>query len=293
MAAKDVSRQTTNVVLPAEVSQEVWQKIQEASVVMNLASKVELAGPGTTYQEILTDSVPAFVGETERKPVSNPTFQKKTLKPHKIAVIQTYSDEFRRDLPGLFNALIARLPGALAKTFDLAALHGTAAPAADFDTLASATSVSIANTTQGSEDAYAGFLTALGAVPTLNAWALGAQGEILALQNRDTTGGPILNPDPLGNGSVGRVLGRSVFRSENAAQAGTPPIVGIAGDWTQARWGQVEAVSIDISDNPVFDASGELVTAGWQDNMIGVRAEIHVGFIADTSKFVRLTGATD
>jgi len=117
-------------------------------------------------------------------------------------------------------------------------------------------------------------------------------------------GGAILNPNVLTNGSVGSILGKPVFASENAyaagvaADAGPPEVeaaaatLGIAGDWTKARWGQVEAISIDISDNPVFDDEGDLVTAGWQDNMIGVRAEIHVGFIADDSQFVRLTGAT-
>ena len=301
----DINRGTTGVgPLPADVSQEIWQKVQQASVVMGLAQRVPLSGFGTMYHEILTDSVPQFVGETERKPVSNPTIGKKTLKAHKIAVVQTYSDEFKRDLPGLFNALVNRLPATLARTFDLAALHGTGAPASDFDDLSGATEVSILNTTPGSVDAYAGFLNALAAVPNLNAWALSALGQVTALSNRDVNGGAILNPNVLTNGSVGSVLGKPVFASENAYAAGVaaevgPPAVtavpatlGIAGDWTKARWGQVEAISIDISDNPVFDDEGDLVTAGWQDNMIGVRAEIHVGFIADDSQFVRLTGAT-
>jgi len=284
----DINRGTTGVVLPEEVSGEIWQQIQDASVVMGLARRVQLSGAGTVYREILTDSQPQFVGETERKPVSNPTVGSKTLKAHKIAVVQTYSDEFRRDLPGLFNALVSRLPGALARTFDLAALHGTGAPASDFDTLANADEVSIHNTTAGSVDAYAGFLNAIAAVPELNGWALSPLGEVVALSNRDTNGGAILNPNVLTNGSVGSILGRPVFRSGNAQDG---DVVGIAGDWTKAIWGQVEGVSIDISDNPVYSPTGELVTAGWQDNMIGVRAEIHVGFIADDEQFVRLTNA--
>lgn len=284
----DINRGTSGVVLPAEVSGEIWQKIQDASVVMGLARRVPLSGAGTIYREILTDSQPQFVGETERKPVSNPTVGSKTLKAHKIAVVQTYSDEFRRDLPGLFNALVSRLPGALARTFDLAALHGTGAPASDFDTLANADEVSIHNTTAGSVDAYAGFLNAIAAVPELNGWALSPLGEVVALSNRDTNGGAILNPNVLTNGSVGSILGRPVFRSGNAQDG---DVVGIAGDWSKAIWGQVEGVSIDISDNPVYSPTGELVTAGWQDNMIGVRAEIHVGFIADEDSFVRLSNA--
>ena len=291
--AVDVYRGTSGIQLPVEVSAEIWQKIQDASVVMGLARRVPLSGAGVTYQEILEDPTPQFVGETDRKPVSNPTFAKKTLKGHKIAVVSTYSDEFRRDLPGLFNALVSRLPGALARTFDMAALHGVGAPAADFDDLSGATTASILNTTAGSVDAYAGFLAALGAVPTLNAWALSAQGEVAALSNRDVNGGAILNPNVLTNGSIGSILGRPVFRSGNAYLAGdaAAATLGIAGDWSKAVWGQVEGVSIDISDNPVYDADGDLITAGWQDNMIAVRAEIHVGFIADDSQFVRLLGA--
>ena len=291
--AVDVYRGTSGIQLPVEVSAEIWQKIQDASVVMGLARRVPLSGAGVTYQEILEDPTPQFVGETDRKPVSNPTFAKKTLKGHKIAVVSTYSDEFRRDLPGLFNALIGRLPGALARTFDMAALHGVGAPAADFDDLSGATTASILNTTAGSVDAYAGFLAALGAVPTLNAWALSAQAEVAALSNRDVNGGAILNPNVLTNGSIGSILGRPVFRSGNAYLAGdaAAATLGIAGDWSKAVWGQVEGVSIDISDNPVYDADGALITAGWQDNMIAVRAEIHVGFIADDSQFVRLLGA--
>lgn len=286
----DINRNTEGVVLPPEVSAEIWQKVQDASVVMGLARRVPLTGAGAIFREILTDSQPAFVGETERKPVSNPTLGSKELKAHKIAVVQTYSDEFRRDLPGLFNALIGRLPASLARTFDLAALHGIGAPAADFDTLAGADEVSIHNTTAGSQDAYAGFLNALAAVPELNGWALSPLGEVVALSNRDTNGGAILNPNVLTNGSIGSILGRPVFRSGNAQDG---DIVGIAGDWTKAVWGQVEGVSIDISDNPVFNEAGELVTAGWQDNMIGVRAEIHVGFIADEDSFVRLSNAEE
>lgn len=287
----DVYRGTTNVVLPTPVSSEIWQKVQDASVVMGLARKVDLSGAGVTFQEILTDPAPEFVGETERKPVSNPTFGKKTLKAHKIAVVSTYSDEFKRDLPALFNALVSRLPGALATTFDKAALHGTGAPLADFDTLADATEISVKNTTAGTDDAYKGFLAALAAVPELNAWALAPQGEIVALSNRSTVGGPIFVPSAADSRAIGNILGRDVFRSSNAA-VDADKVVGIAGDWSKAIWGQVEGVTISISDNPVFADNGTLISAGWQDNMIAVRAEIHVGFIADDTKFVRLVNDT-
>src|SRR5699024_10885732 len=152
----------------------------------------ELSGDGTVYHEVLNDSVPEVVRESERKPISNATIGNKLLKAHKIAVVHTYSDEFKRDLQGSFHALIGRLPCTLARTFDLSALHGVGAPTAEFDNLSGATEISIANAEAGSTDAYAGFLAALAAVPDLNAWALSPQGEVTALSNRDTSGGPIL-----------------------------------------------------------------------------------------------------
>src|SRR5699024_2394029 len=142
--AVDINRgsQESGGDLPPELSQEVWQKTQAASVVMGLARKIELSGRGTVYHEIVGDSTPEFIGETERKPVDNPKFERKTLVPHKLAVVQTSSNEFQRDLPGLYNALLGRLPGAFARAFDRAALHGINAPAADFDDLSGATAVS-------------------------------------------------------------------------------------------------------------------------------------------------------
>src|SRR5699024_567904 len=145
----DINRGTTGVpeLLPAEVSQEIIQKVEAASVVMGLARRVVLPGAGIVVPEILSDSVPVFVGETARKSVSSRTVGHKSIKGDMIAVVQTCSDELRRDLPGLFNALISRLPGTLAKTCDPAALHAIGAPAADFDTLAGPDEGSIAKTT--------------------------------------------------------------------------------------------------------------------------------------------------
>lgn len=286
----DVNRNTEGLVLPPEVSQEIIAEVQEQSVVMTLGGSITLNGTGAVFQEILSDPEPAFVGETERKPVSNPTFGSKTMRPHKIAVVSTYSDEFRRDLPGLFGQLISRLPGSLARTFDLAALHGLGAPSADFDSLAGAQTVTLANTTPGSDDAYGAFLEAYASVPDMTGWALSSAGEIVALSNRDTSGYPIFAASPSDTGSVGRILSHPVYRSKTVAE-GEDDVIGIAGDWTAARTGIVQGVSVDISDNPVYDASGSMISAGWQDNMIAVRAEVHLGFIADESKFVRLVSA--
>ena len=93
------------------------------------------------------------------------------------------------------------------------------------------------------------------------------------------------------SGSISRA--RSANGSAAAGStAGSPAIVGIAGDWTQARYGVVENdVQISISDQATLTIGSETVNL-WERNMFAVRAEIEVGFIADTYCFNLLSGAT-
>ena len=76
--------------------------------------------------------------------------------------------------------------------------------------------------------------------------------------------------------------------------AASPAIVGIAGDWTQAMYDTVEGVKVSMTDNAtVTSGSGEDAKTInlWQQNMVAVRAEIEIGFRADTACFNLLTGA--
>ena len=73
--------------------------------------------------------------------------------------------------------------------------------------------------------------------------------------------------------------------------AGTPAIVGVAGDWSQAMYGTVEGVQIRFADQTGLTINSEQVNL-WEHNMFAVRAEIELGFRADTNCFNLLTGAT-
>jgi hypothetical protein len=68
----------------------------------------------------------------------------------------------------------------------------------------------------------------------------------------------------------------------------TNHVVGIAGDWSQAMYGTVEGVVIDYSSDATL-TSGNTTINLFQQNMFAVRAEIEIGFRADTSCFNRLT----
>ena len=96
------------------------QKTQEASAIMRLARQIALPGNGLTIPVITADPSADWVDETDDKPVSTPTLSQKIMRGYKLAVIVPFSNQFRRDLPALYDQLVQRLPLALAKILPLA-----------------------------------------------------------------------------------------------------------------------------------------------------------------------------
>lgn len=72
-ASSAMNRGTTGVVLPNEVSSEIWKKTVEESAVMQLARRIELPGAGLEFPMITGEPTANWVNETEAKPVSNHT----------------------------------------------------------------------------------------------------------------------------------------------------------------------------------------------------------------------------
>ena len=296
MAGVNTNRTTSGILLPPQVATDIWAAAQEQSFVMQHAQHTDLPGEGKTIQIVTGDGEAKFVGETERKPNVEPTFGAKTMRAYKIALTESFSDEFRRDKSALFNVLRTRMSGAIAKAFDNAALHGVGAPTGDFDTLAGAPEVSINTPGQ----VYTGLLGALSSVSAasgdVTGWGLSPQGEIKVLGEQDGNDRPLFTVNPQQDGSIGALLGRPVYKSRSVYQAadgaGTFETLGIAGDWNSAYWGQVEGIKYEEYGGPIFGPTGTLVHAGRQDNMFSVICEIEVGFIVrDVNRFARLTGA--
>lgn len=296
MAPKDINRGTTGVVLPKTVSSEIWQNTIATSAVTQLARMIPLPGGGVDVPIITGDPVAEWVSETEEAPVSRSTFGSKNIKGYTMTVIEPFSNQFKRDLPALYKALVERLPGVLAKKLDATAFGFASAPGSSFDTLATAPAVSI-NT-----NVYDGFLAGLSSVATnegdVTAWALSTQAEIAALGSKDTTGRPIFTETVTNGGAVANVLARPVvktptaFKAGTAGSPGTPAVVGIGGDWGSAVWGYVEAISIDISTESSLNDGGSVLNL-WQRNMFAVKCSFEVGFaVRDVNRFVRITGAT-
>lgn len=313
MAAVDLNRGSTNVssLLPVDVSQEIQSKMLEASVIQTLARQVSVPGPGLTIPVISGEPTASWVAESDDKPVSRHTLNKLSLTPKKLAVIEPFSDEFRRDLPGLYAELVRRLPNSLSKAFDAAAIAGDRTQIGSFydDGEPAATNADLQ--TLDATDTYGDILAAISKVASngydANGIAVSPAGEALLMGAVSTTGSPLFMANAMGSTGVGSVFGRPVFRSRHVGFAATDAdidadgsgvgttevdtLYGIVGQWDQAIWGTVEGVKVSFSDQATLTDGGTQINL-WQRNMFAVRAEIEIGFVvADPKAFVFLTDA--
>lgn len=297
-----IATNRTNITLPAEISQEILQKTQGASAVMQLSRQIALPGRGVQIPVITSDPSAAWVAETGAKPVSNPGLSTKLMQAYKLAVIVPFSDEFRRDAAALYDALISRLPGALALKFDQTVIGAVDAPGENFDTFAAATAQTLVPNAVSGTTAYDGLVAAFADIAShngsLNGFALSPAGEGLLLGAVDNDKRPLFI-NSAAEGAIPRILGARTVEGRGLYKAGaagvgtapgTPALVGVAGDWSQAMYGTVEGVQIRFADQTGLTINSTQVNL-WEHNMFAVRAEIEVGFRADVSCFNLLTGA--
>lgn len=281
----DLNRKTTGVVLPEPVLNEVWQKATESSFVMAHARRMTIPATGTKVNIITGDPTPDWVEETHEKPVSKPTFANKTMTPYKMAVIVPFSNEFRRDLPTLYSAIVDRIPAALGRKFDQTCLFGEA-PGANFDTLAGVDAVDIQ---AAPVDALSGAITAIGvAGGTADAIGLAPQGYGILTAAKNTDGSPTYLASYNSAGSI-TPFGLPVDVKTVLYSAGTPNTVGFVGDWTKAIYGVVQAVTMDLTEQATINDGTNSINL-WQRNMFAVRCEMEVGFAIEGNEyFKRLT----
>jgi len=276
----------TTIGLPAEVAQEILAKTQEASAIMTLARRIELPGRGVEIPVITSDPTAEWVSETGAKPVSNPGLSKKIMSAYKLAVIVPFSNEFRRDAAALYDELVRRLPLALARQFDATVIGGTA-PGSNFDVFTACTPYDISTGTYGQLVAADAEIAAAGG--DLNGFALSPQGKGVLLGAVDGNQRPLFINN-VAEGAIPMILGAPVVMSKGAFVAGDDAdIVGAAGDWSQAIYGTVEGVQISYSSDATLVDANENIINLFQQNMFAVRAEIEVGFRADTDCFTLLT----
>ena len=305
MSATGIEMNRTSIELPKEIASEIIQKTQEESAIMRLATPTVIPGTGKVIPMITSDPEAGWVAETDKKPVSKPGLGTKTMIPYKLAVIVPFSNEFRRDYAALYDALVARIPGALGKKFDATVFHGTA-PGTGFDVLTNVTEQSIDTNASGEGGFYKALVAADIDISTHDGVNSGfamspqARGEMLSAVDRD---GRPLFVNSVAEGAVPRLIGQPVYYSKGLYKAGNaasgssgasgyvaakPDVLGFAGDWSKAMYGTVEGVTVDISDQATLTINDAAVNL-WERNMFAVRAEIELGFIADTTCFNKLT----
>lgn len=281
-----INTNRTNISLPTAVSTEIIQKMQEDSAVMRLARQIALPGRGLTIPVITSDPAAAWVDETDEKPVSNPGLGTKVMRGYKLAVIVPFSNQFRRDDGALYDAIVARLPRVLAQKFDNTVFGGTAAPGDDFDTFASCTAQSLAS------DVYAGLVAADTDVAIhggiINGYAISPQMKGVLLSAVDQDKRPLF-VNSVAEGAIPMILGNPTYLTKGAFVNGSPATIGVAGDWTKAMYGIVEGVDISFSSDATLTLADSSKINLFQRNMFAVRAEIEIGFRADTSVFNKLT----
>ena len=285
--ATGIPTNRTNIELPPEVSSEIIQKTQESSVVMQMARKINLPGRGLEIPVITSDPTAEWVSETDPKPVSNPGLDKKVMTAYKLAVIVPFSNEFRRDVTALYNALVGRLPNSLGNQFDATCFGKVSAPGSNFDTFADCNTQDI-----GGENTYAGLVAADADIAAhdgiLNGYVISPKAKSVLLSAVDGNKRPLFI-NSVAEGAIPMILGARTLVSKAAYASGDETdVVGIAGDWTQAVYGTVEGVKIDISDQATLTSGKDTINL-FQQNMFAVRAEIELGFRADTNCFNLLT----
>ena len=290
--AIDINRGTNNVQLPPQLSSDIWSKAVEQSAIMQLAQRVNLPGSGITIPIITGDASADWVAETAEKPVSKATFGVKQMTPYKMAVIELFSNEFRRDLNNLYNELANRLPSSLSKKFD-ATIFGGTAPGTNFDVLTGSTAAAI-----GAANPYTQLVgvyeTLSAADAELTGWALAPQGKAKLLAAMDGNQRPLFVPNPNDTSVIGNILGAPVVDAKSAYKAGAsnaPNVIGFAGDWSQARYGIVDGINISISEEATINDGTRQINL-WQRNMFAIRVEAEFGFVVkDAAAFVKLTDA--
>ena len=261
---------------------------------MQLANRITIPGSGVKVQTITGEPTANWVDETNAKPVGFHTFGNKTITPYKLAVIEPFSDEFRRDKAALYAECVRRLPGAIAKKFD-STIMSSSAPGSGFDVLGTG----VASIGIGGSDVYGAFVDIDAAISSadgiMNAIALSPQGKSIVLGAVDNNGRPLFTAG-VGSNTVGNILGSSVAVAKGVYVSGTPAVVGVAGDFSGVRWGMVEGIKMAISDQATLtytDSNSQSVTLNlWQRNMFAVKVECEVSFaVMDKNQLRLITNA--
>lgn len=295
MAGIQNNRTATGLVLPKEVSSQIWQDAIGSSVAMQHATKMDLPGAGVVVPLITGDPIASWVGETDEIKVGESSFDNKTIVGQKVGVIELFSNEFKRDLPGLFSALQERLPKTIATAYDLRVLHG--APEANaFDTLRDAQALPL-RSASAYDDLVEIDSTVMDADGVTDTYLLAPRSRRVLLGAKDADENPVLL-NSIANGQVvPSLLGADVTYAKAAYKAGTPNVLGYAGQFSgNVFYGIVQGIEVALSTEAVIDVSNGVgepdFRSMFQEDSFALRVIAHLGAaVRDLDKVVKVLDA--
>lgn len=268
---------TSSIALPARVSEKIIANALEESAVLRLVdNKIRIKHAGEAIPVIAGDPTAYVVGEGQVKTNSDSTLATVTMKPKTFAVIEAFSNQFRDDNEALYQELVARLPRVIAQKFDDEVFHGTTS--ANFHTLGAVTAISLSSGTAPWSQLVSARAAVEAADGELTAWALANQGITALLGEVDGASRPLFIGGDTAIGGIGAIAGSPVVKAKAAYEAGSPNIIGYAGDWSNAVVGIARDVNIAISDEATLTVTGGTLNL-FESNMFAVRCEFTLGFI--------------
>lgn len=284
---------STGIVLPQEISSQIWQDAVAASVAMQRATPINLPAAGVTIPLLTGEPTASWTGEGQKIGVTEETFGSKTIQGQKVGVIELFSNEFKRDLPGLYAALAERLPKTIGKAFDARVFHGTSLPTG-FDGLAGAQEKGFAAAT-AYDDLVEIDSTVFDADGVTDAWVVAPRARRDLISAKDDNGNPLLLSSLVDGRNVPSLLGADVEYAKAVYAAATETddeVLGYAGQWEgNAFYGVVDQISVAVSTESSIEVSEGNVVHLFQQDMFALRVTAHLGFaVRDLSKFVKVTG---
>lgn len=301
------------LLLPPEITTPIFDRAVEESAVLRLARRVPLSMTAQTAIPVPMDlPVAGWVEEGGSKPLGNAGMGVKTMQGKKVACLVPISQEVANsNAAGLYAQIQQDLPKALARTFDLAAIHGKTptggvGPFPDFLTETPYT-VQLGTAPQNKGGIWADLVAGMKLVvdgdddpeaPSegydLTGWAGDPRLRPELLLATDNTGRPIfVDSTTPGVGAVGsgtliglpltysRGISNRVVRQSSFKDTGLRLV---AGDFDQCAYGIGMDITLKVSTEAGYvDADGVWHSA-FQENLVLLLAEAYFGFVVGNPK---------
>lgn len=216
--------------LPATITEPIFNQAVEESAVMSLARRVPLSVTAQTAIPVSMDVPTAgWVSEGGVKPVGNGAVGIKTMVGKKVALLVPVSQEIATtNAAGLYAQLRQDLPTAIARAFDYAAIHGVdlrtggAGPFADY-LKKGVTSVELGTTAQNAGGMYADLVTGekrvVDAGYNFSGFAADPRLKPTLKLTTDTQGRPLWVDSPTDGRLAGNLIGYPAFYNQGVSGA--------------------------------------------------------------------------